>query len=538
LPHLREISERGARARLRNIDAYRSELVWVQFLTGKSALDHRWWGQIDFDPRTYAAYGRGTLDATPFYALGPGIPVVAFDLIHSVIADDVAGDQITAWGAHSPQYPRASRPAGLLTEIDRRFGTNPAFGNDFDIGWYEPDYIDNLAEACALGAHRRIEIAGWLQERVPDWRLFLTCMSEVHSVGHHYWHGVDDTHPLHGVAPTSELSAARFVEVCQAVDDGLGRFVASLPPDATLVVFALHGMKPSDDIPATLLLPELAHRLHFARPLLRDPHQGAWAAAGYPPVIPGRHQNWQGLMKDRFRDGRRDLLRHSLRRAPAPVYQLARRLAGRSQATTVGPLWFSTPPEADISGISGPGTGPVRENLDFQVSSWYRRHWPEMPWFVVPTFADAHVRLNVRGREGRGIVEPADYRKVRDEVVATIRQCRDPRTERPAVADVLFPRDDDPLAPDGPDADLLIVWSEALDALEHPAVGIVGPYPHMRTGSHSSNGFVFVVGPGVPAGADLGQRSAFDLTPTILTLAGLPVPEGMRGEPMLAPSPV
>jgi len=358
-------------------------------------------------------------------------------------------------------------------------------------------------------------------------------MSAAHSVGHPSWHGVDTTHPLHGVAPTSDLAAARFVSVCQAIDDAVGRFVASLPPDVTLVVFALHGMKPSDDVPATVLLPELAHRLHFGRPLLRDPDQHDWAAAGYTQGVPARHQNWQGFMKARFTDGPRDLLRHSLRRAPAPLYQLARRVAGRPGTTTVGPLWFATPPETDIG---EPGARPVREELDFQVASWYRRHWPEMPWFVVPTFADAHVRLNVRSREGRGVVDPADYRTARDQAVATIRQCRDARTGAPAVADVVFLRDDDPMAPDGPDADMVVVWNGTLDALEHPAVGTVGPFPHARTGSHSSNGFVFVVGPGVPAGADLGHRSAFDLTPTILALAGLPVPDGMRGAPILATS--
>lgn len=535
LPRLRAIAERGARARLQNVEIYQSELAWVQFLTGRSAADHRWWGQLDFEPATYSAYGRGTLEATPFYALGPGVPVVAFDLIHSVIDGGVVGPEITAWGAHSPQYPRRSRPSGLLTEIDRRFGVNPAFGNDFDIGWYEPDYIDNLAAACAVGARRRVDIAQWLQQRAPDWRLFLTCMSEAHSVGHHYWHGVDDAHPLHGAAATSELAATRFVEVCQAIDDAVGRFADSLPPDACLVVFALHGMKPADDLPATVLLPELAHRLNIGRPLLRDPDQEAWAAAGYPAVVPARHQVWQGFMKARFTDGPGDVLRRYARRAPAPIYQLARRMSGRNGPATLGPLWSTTPPEATVDGN---GVGKVREELDFQVAYWYRRHWPAMPWFVMPTFADTQIRLNVEGREGGGVVDRAGYRRARDDAVATIRQCRDPRTGRPAVADVVFLRDDDPMAPGGPNADVLIRWNDTLDALEHPAVGIVGPFPHARTGSHSSNGFALVAGPGVPMGVDLGQRSAFDLTPTILALAGLPVPEGMRGESMLAPAAV
>lgn len=536
LPRLRDIAARGTRVRLRNVQAYRSELAWVQFLTGQTASDLDWWGQLQFEPATYAAYGSGTLDAAPFYALGPHIPIVAFDLIHAVVADGVAGDQITAWGAHSPQFPRASMPAGLLTQIDQRFGTNPAFGNDFDFGWYEPDYIDNLAAACSVGARRRVEITSWLQERTPDWRLFLTCMSEVHSVGHHYWHGVDDAHPLHGTAPTSELAAARFIEVCQAVDEGVGRFADSLPADATLVVFALHGMKPAGDLPATVLLPELAHRLHFRRPLLRDPDQGAWASGGWGPVVPARHEVWHGYMKGRFSDGRADLLRHSVRRAPAPVYDLIRRMTGRTGPISVGPLWSTTPPE---SSLEDHRTTEVREALDYQPTVWYRRHWPKMPWFVVPSFGETLVRLNVRGREGCGVIEPADYGRARDEAVATIGRCRDPRTGRPAVDHVVFLRDDDPMAPGGPHADILVVWAEeALDAIEHPDVGIVGPFPHARTGSHSSNGFALIQGPGIPAGGDLGLRSAFDLPPTILSLAGLASPPSMRGAPFLASTTV
>lgn len=530
LPHLRAISDRGARVQLENVHAYRSELAWVQFLTGRGADDLDWWGQLVFEAATYTAYGHGTLETTPFYALGQGVPVVALDLIHAVLADAVDGEQVTAWGAHSPQFPRASRPAGLLTEIDGRFGTNPAFGNDFDIGWHEPDYINNLAAACRTGVGRRIEIAEWLNRRSPDWRLFLTCMSEVHSVGHHYWHGVDGSHPLHGVAPTSELARARFIEVCQEVDAAVGRLTASLSPDTALVVFALHGMKPAEDLSATVLLPELAHRLCFRRSLLRDPDQRAWASAGHPPVLPARHEVWQGFMKARFADGPKDVLRHSLRRAPAPIYDLARRITGRSGPTTVGPMWAKTPPEHRLA-----GRPLAREGLDYQVATWYRRHWPRMPWFVLPTFADTHVRFNVRGREGGGVIDRSDYRRARDGAVATIRSCRDPRTGRPAVADFVFFRDD-PLAPGGPDADMLVLWdNEALDALAHPEVGTVGPFPHARTGSHSSNGFALISAPGVPAGADLGRRSVFDLPPTILALAGLPVPPAMRGAPMLQP---
>ena len=49
---LRDIAARGTRVRLRNVQAYRSELAWVQFLTGQTTSDLGWWGQLQFDPAT------------------------------------------------------------------------------------------------------------------------------------------------------------------------------------------------------------------------------------------------------------------------------------------------------------------------------------------------------------------------------------------------------------------------------------------------------------------------------------------------------
>ena len=157
---------------------------------------------------------------------------------------------------------RRSR-AGLLTEIDERFGPHPGFDNDYDGAWYVGQFIDHLAEAQLEGARRRVDIVNWLQEREPDWDLLFTVMSEPHSAGHHMWHGIDPSHPLHK-APTAEQARRRLIEVYHAVDAEIGRLIDSLPADTSVAVFAVHGMQPNaNDVPSMVLLPELLHRITF-----------------------------------------------------------------------------------------------------------------------------------------------------------------------------------------------------------------------------------------------------------------------------------
>lgn len=66
-----------------------------------------------------------------------------------------------------------------------------------------------------------------------------------------------------------------------------------------------------------------------------------------------------------------------------------------------------------------------------------------------------------------------------------------------------------------PYADGIIRWTRPIDAFEHPELGIVGPFPLHRLGTHSDAGFLWASGPGFAAGAR-DERSALDLPPTIL----------------------
>jgi predicted AlkP superfamily phosphohydrolase/phosphomutase len=529
MPHLAALRSRSVECRLENGMPYRSELPWTQFLTGHTARENDYWSCAIFDPVDYSVSLIGAHPGRPFYARDD-TKVIAFDLPHSTIHPDVNGLQITAWGAHSAQYPRAARPLGLLKEIDARFGVHPTLDNDYDGGWHQPRYLDAIGETLQQGASKRVDIAEWLLQREPDWDLFVTVLSESHSAGHHFWHGVDSSHPLHD-AVTAGQARDWLVRTYASLDQGVGRLVAAVPADTAVVVFAVHGMRANaNDVTSLALLPELAHRLHFGEALLADVGQAAWARRGYPPLRPPERIIWREAVSQRFaataRERRRRRIRLALPDAPiAAARRVQRRLTGRPHVSWE--LNTSFPAESELSIEE---MADVHGSLQWQPPTRYRRWWPRMDWFVLPTFSDAHVRINVAGRERDGRVPIEEFHQACDRFESTVRACFNPRTGRSAVEHVYRMREH-PLEPNGPDGDLVVVWSDPADAIVHPDVGMVGPLPFQRTGEHSANGFAFVSGPGVEP-ADIGSRSAFDVPPTILALLGKPADPAMSGTPI------
>jgi predicted AlkP superfamily phosphohydrolase/phosphomutase len=519
LPNLAGLRARGARCVLRNDDLYRTSLVWEAFLTGRPDPASRFRAGMAFDPARYAPFKVGARTDPTFFARSPGLRSVVLDAPYLSLAG--AGDRdvrVCGWGAHIRSYPRAAHPAGLLSDIDATFGPHPSHGLDHRHAWYRPAQLDALADALADGARRRADVSNWLAHRFPNHDLLVTVLSETHSAAESLGLGLADDHPL-ATVPTADRANARFNNVYRAVDDAVGTLVAARADDV-VVVFSLHGTKPNDaDLPSTVLLPELLHRMHFGRPRLCQPDTAAWVRRGHPPVVPDTDADWAVYM-------RTQLLRERRRRAAELATSVRRRLGRGPRRPRVPGEDLRSPEEI----------GVPRWPVDDQMGCWYRESWPRMRAFALPTFSDGRVRLNVAGRERHGTVPAEDYGRVCDEVERWLRDCRDVRTGRPAVVGIERPRAADPLAPDGSDADLVVEWTEAVDALVHPDVGVVGPFPFRRSTSHSPRGFVLVAGPGVEAG-DYGERPAHDLAPTILALGGREIPAEVQGEPILAGVP-
>lgn len=518
-------------------EPYRSEIPWTAFATGRDPAGTGYWSTVTFDPATYAAHAQGALPAEPFWALR-GRKVIAFDVPHTTLAAGVDGVQVTAWGAHSPQYPRSSSPEGLLAEIDARHGPHPAFDADSQAGWYHRGYRDGLTDALVVGAHRRADIVAELAERTPDWDLVVTVFSETHSAGHQFWHGADEDHPLASLRATG--GAAEHLEtVYSAVDAAVGRLVDAVagplrPPTGpadgvgargvTVVCFSVHGMRSNaSDLPAMFLVPELLHRVELGWPRLHPP-AAVVGPDGEGLVVPAGDQRQGDLvaawtMPADPHDPRRPAGR--ARRAVVGArlrLRRARRRAERRSARAVAP-WWAMPQGAAPEEPMRPGQPVPPASLDYQGAHTYRAAWPHMRAFALPSFSDAHVRVNLVGREAHGVVAAEEYTAELDRLEQVVRACRDARTGRPLVARVFRPRAEDPWAPGGPAADLVFVADRPVDVVEHPDAGRIGPLPYLRTGEHDPAGFVVAAGPGIRPDR-LAERPVADLVPTLLALLG------------------
>jgi len=319
--------------------------------------------------------------------------------------------------------------------------------------------------------------------------------------------------------------------VYQSIDRAVGRFAAELPTDTMLVVFSLHGITSNHgDLPSMVLLPELLYRFSFRKQLMRGPDYREWKSNGYPVVTPSGR--WDHHMRAYFPNIVPKLKNWLVRMLPESVIEGVRLMEARLNQPHHAhrPIWVATR-ETDCE----PGDiGEPRASLSWAVPCWYGRYWSRMKVFALPSFDDALIRINLRGRERNGIINLDDYRSVCDEVESCITACRNPRTGRPVVEEVIR-TPGNPLDPTRPVADIIVRWAGGVDAFKHAELGIIGPFPFKRTGGHTSHGFAFISGPGIER-ADLGEHSAIDLPPTILALLGHEPHFKLSGRPLLRAS--
>lgn len=507
LPALARLRALGAYGRLENFPTFVAETPWTTFLTGCSPEQTGFWSQNRFREDSYEIDPVGVYDFEkypPFYALGDQYRVAAFDLPQTTLSNQVNGLQALAWGAHSPMTPSQSRPAALLAEVTRRHGPHPALRQDFATIW-SCRSLAALERALLVGIERRTAICLDLLRQEP-WDLFLTAFGETHAAGHYFWHTDHADHPLHRPG-----AAASMRGVYQAVDRAVGALVAARP-DASVVVFSTHGMETgSMDLPSTVILPELLYRwsLPGSYGLARgDPSKRP------PPAVVG--PAWRSWVPELWRTKHdpNPVRRFLRRQVPLRLVARVSRFIGRA-SVPVCPLLF----------------GP----LGHQPPMWYQPAWSRMPAFALPSYSEGFVRINVRGREAHGLVAASDYEAVCDELTRVLHQLVDARSGAPIVKDVVRTRRS--ALEQGsslPDPDLIVLWRPgAVDVVDSPSLGRIGPVPLPRSGTHLGTGFLLATGPGIAPGSEIPAGHAWDVAPTILSLMGAPAAGYIKGRPLL-----
>lgn len=176
-----------------------------------------------------------------------------------------------------------------------------------------------------------------------------------------------------------------------------------------------------------------------------------------------------------------------------------------------------------------------KQGLTWNPTYWYQPLWHKMKAFAVPSFAEGYVRINLKGREPYGVVEPSEYDQVCDEITEFLYSLKDARNGLPMTIRVIKTRkDSSDRNPKLPDGDLIVVWREThmTDMVESPQYGKIGPFPFYRSASHREKGFILAFGKDLGKGVQLKDHHVLDLPPTILNLMNAEIPKHLEGKPI------
>jgi predicted AlkP superfamily phosphohydrolase/phosphomutase len=167
--------------------------------------------------------------------------------------------------------------------------------------------------------------------------------------------------------------------------------------------------------------------------------------------------------------------------------------------------------------------------------------WEKVDWSRTKAYAMGlgQVFINLKGREGQGAVDPADYQAVVDDLAARLLTITDPKTGARIMSGVYKRADiySGPFFNDAPDIQTgmadgyRVSWQTTLGG--SPPGDIL--YPNERKWSGDHCGFDYKTIPGILiSNRKLSETSprVIDLGPTVLKYFGVPVPKEMDGKPL------
>ncbi len=479
LPNLRRLRERGAYTRLESPAGWLTGSPWPTFHTGTDPSEHGF-----SEIYLWRADLMAQVGASPEW-----LPLVPF------------------WRDLSRRGPRI-----VTLDVPMGYGAKPFHGIEVS-GWATHDRLakpsshppemlswvrrefgrapmqrtvtDSQQADDLLGVRDRLvhstqrcaDLAVALLRREP-WDLFLWVLGETHRGGHQLWGYPGAEQDGQPRDPAGCLQALKDVYV--ACDTAIGRALEATGDGTTCLVFSAHGMGVNNSR-VELVLPKMLSRVLTNS---RGPQRGSEQGGGL----------------DRLR-----------RRIPVRWRSRAGSLLPRAWRDRLTAFW--------------------------RVG---RIDWSTRRAFCLYADATGYIRINLRGRERAGIVEPGEeYDRLCAAIAEGLSTFVDADTGEPIIerierADRLFP--DGPRRHEFPD--LIVRWVDspaaAHRAIASPRYGEIpwptpGSHPDHRSGNHREEGFLIAAGERIRSNARIEHAHILDLAPTLYALFGVTPPAHLTG---------
>jgi predicted AlkP superfamily phosphohydrolase/phosphomutase len=369
LPNLAAWRRDGAALPLASTVPPMSFPAWSTFLTGLGPGEH---GLFDFTQKVAGEYRIRFVNATDRRgssifrrASRAGRRALALGIPATFPPEPLSGLLVSGFDApvSTGTDPRSASDAALYTEVADRAG--PWMRPDLDEGaraegWHERA-VGRLLERIDRKTAFALEALARLRARADGARpeLVAIVFAESDTVAHHFWRDHDPRSPRHDPTASAERRGA-VAAVYERLDAACGEIRAAFGEDAPCVVLSDHGSGG-----ASRRVVHLNRRLAECGLLRRT----------------GVH----GL--DRLARSTRDLALRALPpRAAERLFRRARGAAARVESA------------ARFGGFDWGATAAFSEEANTQPGVW----------------------INLRGREAAGRVDPADYEKVRRDVIDAV----------------------------------------------------------------------------------------------------------------------
>jgi predicted AlkP superfamily phosphohydrolase/phosphomutase len=159
-------------------------------------------------------------------------------------------------------------------------------------------------------------------------------------------------------------------------------------------------------------------------------------------------------------------------------------------------------------------------------------NWERTPAFTLRADLNGYIRLNLQGREPRGMVPPGDAEALSQNIVRALHSFRDAATGEPLIEEICRSSD---VFPAGERSDrlpdLIVRWAPTSgashEAVDSPSLGRIlratpRRIPNGRSGNHAPTGFLIARGEGITPGGQLEPGAdILDLAPTALRRLGV-----------------
>jgi predicted AlkP superfamily phosphohydrolase/phosphomutase len=443
MPALRSLLSTGKWLEVRSPSTIGSGAVWPTFLTGEEPASHGIYSEWKWLPETMSLRRYEGHHLTPFWkALAErGVSVGVFDVPFAPPVGVTNGFEVCEWWAHDSTAAGLRLGPETIRSLVTEAPAHPLSENRFFTSTPESQgNLQELAAACREGARLRSALVKrLLGETNPQ--VSIVVFPELHHAGHQLWHTIASGHAIYNGLNSN--GASLLHDVYRAVDQQIGELIDSAGHTTTVMVFALHGMRPALGFPA------------FLGPLLCE--------KGFSALTTWRSQTWTRRALSLFAATKRN--------APAPLKK----------------LYYSVTPVTATYKLARPTMLPAYD-------------WQTTRAFSLPTDQYGWIRINLIGRESQGIVPPGEYEKLGAELEQMLLSLTSERGES-LVEGITRTAADATSAAVNPLPDLVVHWRDAAFSSALKIKGSRVPAQMVgkkSTGQHTTPGFCIYRGNGDP----------------------------------------